>query len=88
MTALKPNTRRRTQPLRGLSEFRPTPVGDDHRMFRPSFIGLVYIVVGVAVAASYDYFKNLETFRRIASAVLAVLLWPLLLLGIDLHIKK
>ena len=47
-------------------------------MFRPSFLGLVYIVVGVAVAASYDYFKNLETFRRIASAVLAVLLWPLL----------
>ena len=57
-------------------------------MFRPSFLGLVYIVVGVAVAASYDYFKNLETFRRIASAVLAVLLWPLLLIGIDLHIKK
>ena len=57
-------------------------------MFRPSFLGLVYIVVGVAVAASYDYFKNLETFRRIASAVLAVLLWPLLLLGIDLHIQK
>ena len=42
----------------------------------------------LAVAASYDYFKNLETFRRIASAVLAVILWPLLLLGIDLHIKK
>ena len=41
-------------------------------MFRPSFLGLVYIVVGVAVAASYDYFKNLDTFRRIASAVLAV----------------
>jgi hypothetical protein len=57
-------------------------------MFRPSFLGLVYIVVGVAVAASYDYFKNLETLRRIASAVLAILLWPLLLIGIDLHIKK
>ena len=50
-------------------------------MFRPSFIGLVYIVVGVAVAASYDYFKNLDTLRRIASAILAVVLWPLLLLG-------
>lgn len=57
-------------------------------MFRPSFVGIVYIVVGVAVAASYDYFKNLDTFRRIASALIAVLLWPLLLLGIDLHIKK
>ncbi len=58
------------------------------RMFRPSFLGLVYLIVGVAVAASYDYFERSNTFRRIFSAVLAVLLWPLLLLGIDLHIKK
>jgi hypothetical protein len=55
---------------------------------RPSFLGLVYLIVGVAVAASYDYFERLNTIRRIFSAVLAVLLWPLLLLGIDLHIKK
>ena len=41
----------------------------------------MYLIVGVAVAASYDYFENLDTFRRIDSAVLAVLLWPLLLLG-------
>jgi hypothetical protein len=57
-------------------------------MRRPSFLGLVYLIVGVAVAASYDYFERLNTIRRIFSAVLAVLLWPLLLLGIDLHIKK
>jgi hypothetical protein len=57
-------------------------------MFRPRFLTIVYVVVGVAVAASYDYFENLDTLRRIASAVLAVLLWPLLLLGIDLHIRK
>jgi hypothetical protein len=57
-------------------------------VFRPSFLGIVYVVVGVAVAASYDYFQNLDTFRRIASALLAVILWPLLLLGIDLHIRK
>jgi hypothetical protein len=57
-------------------------------MFRPSFLGLIYLIVGVAVAASYDYFERLNTIRRILSAVLAVLLWPLLLLGIDLHIRK
>jgi hypothetical protein len=55
---------------------------------RPSFLGLVYLVVGVAVAAQKDYFEKLDTIRLILSAVLAVLLWPLLLLGIDLHIKK
>jgi hypothetical protein len=57
-------------------------------MFRPSFIGLVYIVVGVAVAAQKHYFKDVDTIRLIASAVLAVVLWPLLFLGIDLHIRK
>jgi hypothetical protein len=57
-------------------------------MFRPSLLGIVYLVVGVAVAASYSYFKNLDTLRLIGSAVLAVVLWPLLLIGIDLHITK
>jgi len=57
-------------------------------MFKPSFLGVVYLVVGVAVAATHHYFKNLDTLRLIASAVLAVVLWPLLLLGIDLHISK
>jgi hypothetical protein len=57
-------------------------------MFRPSLVGLVYLVVGVAVAAQKHYFEHLNTIRLIASAVLAIVLWPLLLLGIDLHIKK
>jgi hypothetical protein len=57
-------------------------------MFRPSFLGLVYLVVGVAIAASYDYFERLNTLRRVLSAILAIALWPLVLLGIDLHIKK
>jgi predicted transporter len=58
------------------------------RLFRPSFIGIIYIVIGVAVAASNDYFERLNTLRQILSALLAVALWPLVLLGIDLHIKK
>jgi hypothetical protein len=57
-------------------------------MFRSRFLGLVWIVVGVAVAAQKHYFKHLDTVRLVVSAILAVVLWPLLLLGIDLHIKK
>jgi len=57
-------------------------------MLRPSFAGLVYIVVAVAVAAQKHYFKHLDTIRLIGSAILAILLWPLLFLGIDLHIHK
>jgi hypothetical protein len=48
---------------------------------------LVYIAIGVAIAASKDYLENLDTAKRLASAVLAIMLWPLLLVGIDLHIK-
>ena len=48
---------------------------------------LVYVAIGVAVAASKDYLENLDTVKRLASAVLAIILWPLLLVGIDLHIK-
>jgi len=50
-------------------------------------LGLIYVAIGVFVAASKDYLENLDTMKRIISAVLAVLLWPLLLLGVDLHIK-
>lgn len=52
-----------------------------------STFGLLWLGVGVAVAAAYDYFDNVDTGRLIASAILAVLLWPLLFLGIDLHVK-
>ena len=40
----------------------------------------------IFVASSKDYLDNLDTMKRVLSAVLAILLWPLLLLGIDLHI--
>jgi hypothetical protein len=48
---------------------------------------VVYIVIGVVVAAGHDYFENLDALKPIASAVLAVLLWPLILFGINLQIK-
>jgi hypothetical protein len=52
----------------------------------PRLLGLVYVVVGVFVAASKDYLENLETIKGVLSALLAILLWPLLLLGMDLHL--
>jgi hypothetical protein len=54
----------------------------------PSLLGLIYVGVGVAIAASHDYFKNVEGWRGVLSAIFAVFLWPLILLGIDLHIRK
>ena len=49
-------------------------------------LGLIYVAIGVFVAASKDYLESLDTIKRVLSAVLAILLWPLLLLGIDLRI--
>ena len=57
-------------------------------MRRPSWLGFVYLIIGIVVAARYDYFERLDTVRLIVSAVLAVVLWPLVLLGIDLHIRR
>ena len=53
-----------------------------------SVLGLIYVGVGVAVAATHDYFKNVEGWRGVLSAIFAIFLWPLILLGINLHIKK
>lgn len=49
---------------------------------------LIYLVIGLIVASTHHYLSNLDSIRRFLSAILAILLWPLLLLGIDLHIKR
>jgi hypothetical protein len=50
-------------------------------------LSVAYLVIGLIVANSHHYFLHLSGLKPIASAVLAVLLWPLLLFGISLHIK-
>lgn len=50
-------------------------------------IFIVYIVIGAFVAASNHYFAHLGGVKPIVSAILAVLLWPLVLFGISLHFK-
>jgi len=48
---------------------------------------LIYLVIGLIVASSHHYFAHADKLKPLLSAVLAVALWPLLLLGISLHIK-
>ena len=55
---------------------------------RPSILVTAWIVVGVVIAATHDYFDRLETAGGIASAVVASLLWPLLVLGFDVRISR
>jgi hypothetical protein len=46
----------------------------------------VYLVIGLFVAAQHSYFAHLDTVGRVLSAILAVILWPLVLLGVHLTI--
>jgi len=51
-----------------------------------SFLFLIYLVVGGIFSATHHYWTNLHTVKAVASALLATFLWPLLLVGINLHI--
>jgi hypothetical protein len=51
-----------------------------------ALVGVVYVIAGVIVASTHHYLAHLDTAKTIGSAILAILLWPLLYLGISLHI--
>ena len=58
---------------------------------RPSRFFLLYLVVGVLVAAGIigsegSYFSGLSNLEEFVEMVLAVLLWPLVLLGVNVNI--
>lgn len=47
---------------------------------------LVWIIVGVIVAISNGY-ASIQNFSSLVSFLLALFLWPLVLLGINLHVQ-
>jgi hypothetical protein len=53
---------------------------------RLSLGSIIWLIIGVVVAASHHYLAHISTIRAVVSAALAVVLWPLLLLGINLHV--
>jgi undecaprenyl pyrophosphate phosphatase UppP len=57
-------------------------------MFRRSFslLTLIYILVGIYVAFARDYI-TVRLLKGVASALLAIFLWWLVLLGVDLRIN-
>jgi hypothetical protein len=61
-------------------------LGENPGMRINSFLGFVYLVIGIIVAATHNYFEHLRTAKAVISAVLAVILWPLVLLSVNLHI--
>ena len=50
-----------------------------------SLILAVYVLVGIVLAYDRDYITT-RLLKAVLSALLAVFLWFLLLLGVDLHV--
>jgi hypothetical protein len=50
-----------------------------------SLIGLIYIIIGLIVAWDRGYI-TVALLKALLSAILAILLWWLVLLGVSLHI--
>lgn len=57
-----------------------------NKMFR-RYLPIIYVVIGIFVASAHHYFVHLNSIGHLLSALLAVLLWPLVLLGVNLNIK-
>lgn len=55
------------------------------RLFSISTIGLIYIIVGIIIALSRHYI-TIRLLRGVGSALLAIFLWWLPLLGVNLHL--
>jgi hypothetical protein len=53
---------------------------------RLSLTSVVWLIVGILLASSHNYLHNVNAVKPIVSALLAIFLWPLLLLGINLHV--
>ena len=49
---------------------------------------VVYLLVGAFVASTHHYLAHINGLTDLLSALLAILLWPLVLLGVNLHIAK
>jgi hypothetical protein len=53
---------------------------------RLSVLGLVYIIIGIYIAWTHHYI-TVALLKGVLQALLAIFLWFLVLLGVDLHIR-
>ncbi len=49
-----------------------------------SIFSVIYLIIGVVVALTNGY--AIHTFGQLLSFLLAMFLWPLVLLGVNLHV--
>lgn len=49
-------------------------------------IAIVYLVIGVLVAVNRDYLGDINSVGALIDLLLAIVLWPLVLLGVDINL--
>jgi hypothetical protein len=59
--------------------------GHLEELVRIGLFGLIYLAVGVVVALSNGY-NSVAGVSEIISLLAAIVLWPAVLLGVDLHV--
>ncbi|HEX9236813.1 MAG TPA: hypothetical protein VF972_11100 [Actinomycetota bacterium] len=57
-------------------------------MFRRggSTLTLIWVIVGAFVAGHHNYLQHVHTLRAVVAGLLAMFLWPLVLLHVNLHL--
>ena len=53
----------------------------------PRLATIAYVVIGVIVASQPSYYAHLASLSQVLSGVAATALWPLVLLGANLHLS-
>lgn len=53
-----------------------------------SALFIIYLVIGLLVASDHNYFNHLNDLESIVSAMLAVFLWPLVVLDVNVRIGR
>jgi len=49
--------------------------------------GIIYILIGLIVAASHGYFGAVDSLSTLLNLLLAIFLWPLLLFGVSFNLN-
>jgi membrane protein YdbS with pleckstrin-like domain len=62
-----------------------SPSGEQDRV--RTLVSIAYVVIGVIVASQHSYYTHLTTVSQVVSAVVATVLWPLILVGANLHLN-
>jgi hypothetical protein len=47
---------------------------------------VIYVLIGAFVAASHHYYSHAHQLTGVIEAILAIVLWPLVLLGVHINI--